>query len=239
MSLLVANCPRCRAQNMTFDLHSAILVPPPRNLETWDRWKIFAEVFCVCKKCFRTTTFLVAPNEKKDLVYFKQGLHTFDIAVNEIVGIRGHIGPRHFSVEQTPEHLPANIEKIFKEGSACMAVNCYNAAATMFRLCLDLATKSLLLETDKGLNHNTRRNLGPRLQWLFDNRPHLKDLRDLSICIKDDGNDGAHEGTLSKADAENTLGFTIRLLERIYTEPKKVEITKQQQELRKKSTKTS
>lgn len=34
-----------------------------------------------------------------------------------------------------------------------------------------------------------------------------------------DGNGGAHEGTLSKHDADDLLDFTIALLERMYTEP--------------------
>jgi len=49
-------------------------------------------------------------------------------------------------------------------------------------------------------------------------------LRDLSSCIKDDGNDGAHRGTLSKDDAEDLLDFTFALLERIYTEPEKLRV---------------
>jgi hypothetical protein len=47
-------------------------------------------------------------------------------------------------------------------------------------------------------------------------------LRDLSSCVKEDGNDGAHAGTLTKEDAEDLLDFTTALLERLYTEPKQL-----------------
>jgi hypothetical protein len=41
-------------------------------------------------------------------------------------------------------HLPANIENAFSEGAGCLSIECFNAAATMFRLCVDLATRPLL-----------------------------------------------------------------------------------------------
>lgn len=65
----------------------------------------------------------------------------------------------------------------------------------------------------------TRRNLAPRLEWLFDNGRLPADLRDLSAAVKDDGNDGAHDGNLSEEDAEDIYDFAYALLERIYTEP--------------------
>jgi hypothetical protein len=93
----------------------------------------------------------------------------------------------------------------------------------MFRLCIDLATKAMLPEGDAdGLNRTVRRNLGFRLPWLFQ-REHLpRSLEDLSSCIKEDGNDGAHEGTLQRADAEDILDFTRVLLERLYSEPAQI-----------------
>jgi hypothetical protein len=90
----------------------------------------------------------------------------------------------------------------------------------MFRLCVDKATRAMLPKEDlHGLNAKIRRNLGLRLPWLLDNHVLPEALRDLSTCIKDDGNDGAHDGSLSKEDAEDVLDFTFALLERLYTEP--------------------
>ena len=104
-----------------------------------------------------------------------------------------------------------------------MAIGCNNAAATMFRLCLDIATQNLLPEQAEELANRVRRSLGLRLPWLFENGVLPEALRDLSTCIKDDGNDGAHEGTLSTEDTADILDFTYILLERIYTEPKRLE----------------
>ena len=121
--------------------------------------------------------------------------------------------------------MPDEINSVFREGATCLKVDCWNAAGTMFRLCIDLVTKGLLPEGEVELpNQRTRRNLGLRLPWLFDNHLLPEGLRELSTCVREDGNDGAHAGTLTKKDAEDLLDFTRILLERMYTEPERVRL---------------
>lgn len=48
------------------------------------------------------------------------------------------------SAQPPPEHLPKELEEVFNEGARCLTVGGYNAAGTMFRLCVDLATKERL-----------------------------------------------------------------------------------------------
>jgi hypothetical protein len=106
----------------------------------------------------------------------------------------------------------------------------------MFRLCIDLATVAMLPNEDSGgPNQRTRRSLGLRLGWIFDNGILPETLRKLSTCIKDDGNDGAHAGTLSEEDANDIADFTVILLERVYTEPKRLEIAKERRIARRSS----
>lgn len=50
--------------------------------------------------------------------------------------------------------------------------------------------------------------------------------------MKDDGNDGAHEGTLTQHDADDLLDFTIALLERLYTEPERLRLAKARRDAR-------
>ena len=96
----------------------------------------------------------------------------------------------------------------------------------MFRLCIDLATRPPLpdpTDADKPQpNKKQRRDLGLRLAWLFDNGRLPLELRELAKCIREDANDGAHVGNLTKADAEDVLDFTSVLLERLITEPKRL-----------------
>ncbi len=98
----------------------------------------------------------------------------------------------------------------------------------MFRLCLDLLTKPLLPDTKNKESHQPsefeRRNLGPRLAWLFKEGLLPKDLQKLAASVRDDGNDGAHTGNLSKPDCDDLIDFTTVILERLITEPKKLEL---------------
>jgi hypothetical protein len=57
-------------------------------------------------------------------------------------------------------------------------------------------------------------------------------VREISTCIREDGNDGAHQGTLTKEDAEDLLDFTTALLERLFTEPRRLEIAQERRKER-------
>jgi hypothetical protein len=218
MPELVADCPRCNAENMTFDLLNQVLVGVQFE------WQHLMETFCICRNCGRPTIFVVSQKEPKFEWIAKGGLESLTCSANQVVNVLRYIGLQDQSGENPPEYLPPNIEEIFNEGASCLAIGCNNAAVTMFRLCLDLATQALLPETGEGLNNRVKRSLGLRLQWLFDNNILPDGLRELSTCIKDDGNDGAHEGTLEQHDAADILDFTYILLERLFTEPQRVKL---------------
>jgi hypothetical protein len=69
-----------------------------------------------------------------------------------------------------------------------VAVGNWNAAGTMFRSAIDLATRPMLpTEEVEGLNKKMRRDLGLRLPWLFAKGLIPGDLRELSSCVHQDG----------------------------------------------------
>lgn len=218
MAQLVTNCPRCDAQKITFDAYQ-------HNYRgrAYD-WQTRFELFCVCQACHKATIFLVTlrrPHTGED------GPGAMSGVVNDLFDVEGHISLKDEATVDPPEHLPAEIEAAFREGATCLAVQCYNAAGTMFRLCVDLATRERLpAEGTEGISAKERRDLGLRLPWLFDHGKLPEDLRELSTCIKDDGNDGAHQGTLTKVEAEDLLDFSIALLDRLYTEPERLKLAK-------------
>lgn len=229
MPELVANCPRCKARHISFNIQSA------NHFKTEYGWQMWHEAFSVCKHCGRSTIFILSDKVDGDYQYVHRvGLMSINnIALNKFVDVRGHISQKDEATISPPDHIPENIKFAFLEGATCLTVACYNAAATMFRLCIDLSTRSLLpAEPVDGLNHRTRRDLGLRLPWLFENGKLPIDLKDLSICVKEDGNDGAHAGTLTEADAEDMLDFTCALLERIYTEPERLKLAKERRDAR-------
>jgi hypothetical protein len=51
-----------------------------------------------------------------------------------------------------------------------------------------------------------------------------EDLAALLDNLREDGNDGAHDGTLTKDDAEDALDFTQILLQRLYTNPERLRL---------------
>lgn len=228
MAELVANCPRCGSRHITFDVSAAKIY---RVAYEWQQWY---EAFCVCRHCGRTAIFVLSENVDGNYQHVhKVGLLKVEGALNKYVEIEGHISLKDDASIAPPEFLPKEIEAVFAEGATCVAVGCYNAAGTMFRLCVDMATRSMLpTEDTPGLSAKIRRDLGLRLPWLFESERLPESLRELSSCIKEDGNDGAHAGNLSESDASDLLDFSAALLERIYTEPERLRLAKERRDAR-------
>lgn len=231
MAELVTNCPRCGSRHITFDVTAA------KHYRIEYGWQYWYEAFGICRNCGRTTIFVLSESVNGNYDHaHKVGLLKVEGALNKYVDVKGHISLKDSSSIDPPQFLPKEIESVFREGATCLAVGCYNAAGTMFRLCVDLSTRSMLPAEDvPGLNRKTRRDLGLRLPWLFENGFLPAALSDLSSCIKEDGNDGAHAGNLSEADASDLLDFSVALLERIFTEPERLRLAKERRDARRSS----
>lgn len=229
MSELVYNCPRCNARNVTFDVFAVGAVS--KGFESRHQM----ESFCICRHCNHSTVVVLREKIRDALISIQRsgGIGSHKGNLNSEFAIEGYISLKDNTATKPPEFLPPDIEAVFKEGATCMAVGCFNAGGTMFRLCLDMATKSFMPEeNDNGLNSKIRRSLGLRLVWLFDTGVIPRSLEDLAACVKEDGNDGAHEGTLTKADAEDLLDFTVALLQRLYTEPATLKLAQERRAAR-------
>lgn len=227
MSELVADCPRCGSAKITFDLTQ------DQPIEMHYDWQRRYEAFCTCRRCNKSTIFVLGYSVHAPLDFRKYRPVDFPSAVNRYMDIEGIVTQKDNATVFPPEYLPPEIDAIFKEGATCLCVDCYNAAGTMFRLCIDIATRGMLPDGEaEGLNSKVRRNLGLRLPWLFQHGHLPTALQELSTCVKEDGNDGAHQGTLKKSDAEDLLDFTAALLDRIYTEPERLRLAQLRREAR-------
>lgn len=228
MGLLVADCPRCGANQITFDVMAQVWISQEYQ------WRDSYEIFCVCRQCHVSTTFVVeaSRSDAKDRCNRGDGLVTYPSGLNEYFTIEHFISIRDNVSTKPPEHLPDEIKNAFNEGAACLSIDCFNAAASMFRLCVDLVTRPLLADCEDKTKPKPYDTLGRRLGWMFDNKILPVELRELATCIREDGNDGAHAGTLTKADADDLVDFTIALLERLITEPKKLELAKERRNAR-------
>lgn len=234
MALLLADCPRCGSKHVTFDVLEQNLIGQEHG------WVNINEVFGVCRHCHKSTIFIIRLREytaREKLVGRK--LVEYQNSLNDFFEIQRYVSLRDMNVRQPPDFLDAELDEAFREGATCFSVGCYNASAAMFRRCIGLVTLPLLPDVaDTGVsqpNSRQRRDLGLRMQWLFDNGILSPTLKELAQCIREDGNDGAHSGSLSKEDAEDVMDFTHALLDRLVTEPKKLE----QAELRRKARRNS
>jgi hypothetical protein len=221
VAVIVANCLRCKSNNMTFDVTADVL-----TRVTYD-WQSHHEVFGVCRHCRQPTIWAIDQRDYADSDFLQKNpaLAKIQESLNNYFDIDGYICLKDMGVIAAPEHVPNEIAKAFREGATSVVTDCPNAAGAMFRLVIDLTTRPLLpAEGTPGIKRKTRRDLGLRLPWLFENGLLPKDLEDLSKCIREDGNDGAHAATLAKNDALDLQDFCVALLGRIFTEPKRLQL---------------
>jgi hypothetical protein len=114
LSLLVADCPRCGAKKITFDVKSQVY-----RYTSFD-WALSYEIFCLCRACLRPTTFLVNLTEPTAKKTFEKddALVKAPGALNNWFKVDRFIGLRDVVTIQPPEHLPKDLEAAFKEGAA-------------------------------------------------------------------------------------------------------------------------
>ena len=224
MAEFVSNCPRCGAENTTLDCYSSIWMGCEYN------WKNYLEVFVVCRRCHKPSTQLVSQHtsgdEYEELCGKDHKLSASAGTINDLVDFERVISLRDTHSFESPDHVPDNISNVVEEANSCLASQCFNAAGAMYRLALDLATKELLPEEGEP-SAKVRRNLGLRMPWLFGQAALSRDLQPLAECLQQDGNDGAHDGTLSKDDAEDLQDFCFELLRRLYTEPERLRLAQE------------
>ncbi|MEQ4450935.1 hypothetical protein ABNT06_05795 [Kosakonia sacchari] len=147
MAIYVDNCPRCASQNITFDVHGANHFG---NYKEFPKPEVPAyEFFCVCRECHKTTIFLgISIDKHQELHRISWGVAMFGL--KDVAKILRPISPADLSVGEPPDFLPQEINDAYEEGAKCLAIGCNNAAGTMFRLCLDYATKGLVPDGDGG-----------------------------------------------------------------------------------------
>lgn len=222
MPFLNIDCPRCGAKSMTVDVPYSVAVG---KID----WRIEWELFAICRKCSKT---LILRAQTADTQAGKFGssspgftLHgSVKHSLDQYVELLGPLTLGDYMTTGIPEHLPQQIHVAYREAVTSLAAGCPNAAGAMFRLVLDLATKERIekLPEEKQPNAEVRGNLAKRLFWLFENDHLPQRLRSLAKAVRENANDGAHDGTLTELDAEDLHDFSEALMYEIYTVAGKV-----------------
>ena len=216
MSTFVSECPRCRAKKITFDVFRAHLVRVVG-------WQHRYEVFSCCRDCNRTSTFNFVQRDRSAAQYCQP---EFFLSANRIFDsfyIDGYLSLKDMGAVQAPEHTPEQLAKTFEEGAKCFSVGCFTASSIMFRSCLDQDTKELAEQ------HAIKGDLGTRLAGLFEQALLPIELQALSDCVTDydEGSD------LHKEDVEDIMDFVYQSLERQYSFPARIQMSKKPRETRK------
>src|SRR5688572_25606318 len=102
MGLLVTDCLRCGAAQMTFDVKAQVL-----RYTEFD-WKDYFEVFSVCRVCFRPTIFLISLKEYSGRTFFQadDALVASKTGLNPFFNVERPITLRDDLSEKPPEYLP-------------------------------------------------------------------------------------------------------------------------------------
>ncbi len=228
MSIISANCPRCGDKNTTFGVNGYNFI---RN-DSAGRHAY--ELFAVCRHCSQATIFFIFSSREITQQALDALNSTKEVSLNSYYTIARFISLRDNIVHRPPDSIPDPIKAVFEEGAACFSIECWNATGAMFRTCLDLASKDKIQGVnEKDITKPQRENMAARIEWLFDNKKLPENLKDLADCIRHDGNDGAHDGTLGKDEADDLLDFTIQILEHFYTQPAKAEESRRRRAERK------
>ena len=230
MPTMISDCPRCKAASITFDILSYVLIRVVAD------WQPNYEAFSVCRACNKPTIFGIqqSRNDSQSRTLFSPFSRPQILGspenLNSLIRIQGHVSLKDESGVECPEHTPGHLKAVFDEGAACFAIGCYNASVAMFRLCLDLDTKAIAKELGiEGM-------LNSRLKKLFAQNALPSDLEELSHCIRENGNDGAHDGTISSVEAEDIMDFAISYLESRYTLPERIRIRREERRNRHQAT---
>lgn len=225
-AMFASDCPRCGQSRTTFDVVAATAAGEDESYDLY-------EAFLRCRRCFRCSIGLLKATS------FTQGVpdglsgqyinSLFDLKdwVFEVPGRRA-----------TPEYVPEEIARIFKEGGSCEAIQAWDAAGAMYRKVLDVATRSITPKPDSSVeprpsSWKTYKDLRLRLDWLFENKLLNQGLKDLSSCIHEDGNDAAHDiAGITKAEAQDMADFTENVLEALYTLPGQIAENRKRRDIR-------
>ena len=84
MAELVANCPRCGARHITFDVTAA------KTCRIEHGWQYWYEAFAICRKCSRTTVFVLSESVDGNYDHVHEvGLVNVKSALNNFVNVKG------------------------------------------------------------------------------------------------------------------------------------------------------
>lgn len=133
--------------------------------------------------------------------------------------------PAHVS-----EHVPARIAGLFREANECRQMTWYEAAGSMYRKTLDVATKHIFTHDPRLSDKKPANALRSRIKAMGEMGILEHDIVELADIVALDGNDAVHdEDPYTKEEAEALEDLTFDLLDRLFVRPAKIAAVKAKQ----------
>ena len=129
------------------------------------------------------------------------------------------------NVPSAPEHVPDDLAGHYVEALYNLQSKRFTSAGMMFRKVLEMATKRLAPATEKGTQ---KQSLKQRIGKLEEAGKITHELRELADCIRDDGNEAAHEEDFDDETASRLQVFTYLFLTYTFTLPESVRIAQEE-----------
>jgi hypothetical protein len=214
MAILTADCPHCRAKNMTFTVFGAMVTEKNRGAIM-----PMGSVGAACRACGLPIAAQYRANdaEMHDGVFeqrLKAALQSgADIDDAYVVRVRIWPEPAPLTI---PEHLPDGVERAFLQAETNYSQpNCEEAAALMYRRALEMAFEAAY-PTLSG-------SLAARIRELVASHRLPSTIGDWMTQVRLIGNDGAHESAgVSREDVAAARDFVDSSLRYIFTLPAQV-----------------
>lgn len=227
------DCPYCMTKSSGFQVvggHSR-KSNPERNIQNGQITYNYEDWFLLscgnCKKCITAT--------------YKFHKVSGDRQLASILASHGALRDHNYTYmdhapKQTtvgePEFVPENVIIPFRQAVANVASSNWDAAGTMARKTLEVATKDIVrrelppAEQDKLIRQTW---LKGRITRLYELGHLTKPLAELATRIKDEGDEAAHdENPYGETEARELLGYAQALLTYLYTIPGMVRQVREQ-----------
>lgn len=108
------------------------------------------------------------------------------------------------------DSVPESVRSAFAQAAQCFDLGLYEPAAVMARKAVEISV------SERGCK---ARRLSDSLKELLDNQGIDADLYAWSDAVRLIGNTGAHEPTVTREDAQDSLAFAEALAERLFVMP--------------------
>ncbi|MCX2696697.1 DUF4145 domain-containing protein [Ochrobactrum chromiisoli] len=128
------------------------------------------------------------------------------------------------------EYIPKRIAGLFREANECRQMTWYEAAGSMYRKTLDVATKHIFSHDPRLAEKNPANALRSRIKAMGEMGILEHDIVELADIVALDGNDAVHdEDPYTKEEAEALEDLTLDLLDRLFVRPAKIAAVKAKQ----------